>query len=421
MSGLAALLAILHIIDITSVHAQAPEVKLGLQKIFGEQKEEKIQLGIIDDPDASPEAQKILDTARWDLSVIGSFAISDVATAEVKYFQGPILDLKTLKSSKGTLVSLRILTGSDVLASKNLSDTSGDTHRLGHRIATFTLKTLTGEEGFFLSKIVFALKQKNRKEIWIADWDGKNAVQLTDWKTLSLAPAADQAGTKIAFTSYKDGNPDLYLYDVLKKSFKVLSAQQGLNTSAAFDPRTEGVVATLSRGKDPNLYMLTMSGAINKQLTRDSGIDTSPVFSPNAEEVAFTTDRSGNPQIFVMSRDGSNVRRLTYGFFWADNADWSGTGSALAFSAKYKREQLFDINVTDPFAIRFVKLTGDGGNEDPSFSPDGRFLAFTSRRNGKWEIFIKSVTSSTADIPVISFKNADAVEPVWTRDPNASE
>lgn len=390
-----------------------PEIRLGLQKIFGEARQEKISLGLVEEAGASAETPATLDALRWDLSLIGTFNLLNITPEQVKDFPHPRLELKIIKTQQGLAANVLLKTPAETLGSQNIAKIV-NARRLGHKIAGFVLQTLTGEKGFFLSQIAFTVRQKNKKELWIADWDGKNAKSLTNWQNICVLPAFNRQGDKLAFTSYKDGNPDLYVYDLAKKNFNLLSGYQGLNTSAAFDPLGEGLALSLSQGKTPNLYFLSPEGKILRKLTRSLGVDTSPTFSPNGQEIAFTTDRSGNPQIFIMGRDGSNLRRLTYGFFWADHADWSSGGEALVFSAKYKREEDFQIYVTDPLGMRFIRITDKGGNEDPSFSPDGRMIVFSSNRGGRWKIYIKGIAAPTADIAVISFVNADAVEPAWS-------
>lgn len=389
------------------------EVRTGIREIFGDAAAARTRLGILEASTLPPETKTLLDIIRTDLTLEGSLDIMELTPSDLANFQDPRLEIETVAAKGGVLVRLKVLAQNQTLLDKNLSESS-NLRRLGHRSAQEILRTLTGAPGFFLSRIAFTLLHKRKKEIWIADWDGKNAARITNWGSTSLLPSFSRDGKKLAFTSYKDGNPDLFIYDLTQNSFGSLSTQQGLNMSAAFDPLGEGLVATLSKGKDPNLYFLSPSGDILRQLTRTSGIDTAATFSPNGQEIAFTTDRSGNPQIFLMSRDATNMRRLTYGFFWSDQAEWSRDGSAIAFSSKRVREEPFQIFVADPLGLHFVQMTNEGANESPSFSPDSKFLAYSSKRNGRWQIFIQGVTRATAEIQVLSFAGADCVEPAWS-------
>lgn len=229
-----------------------------------------------------------------------------------------------------------------------------------------------------------------------------------------MLPAFSPDGREIAFTSYREGNPDLYIHDLVTNATRLFSGLQGLNASASFDPLGQGVAVTLSRGQDPNLYLISREGKILNRLTSTMGVDTAATFSPNGQEIAFTTDRSGNPQIFIMSKSGGNIRRLTYGFFWADGADWSVDGSAIAFAGKKSREEKFQIFIADPLGLKFVQITTEGANEHPAFSADSRFLAYSSNKNGKWEIFIKGITVETPEIKVLGFERADCLEPAWS-------
>ncbi|MBI4668328.1 MAG: PD40 domain-containing protein [Elusimicrobia bacterium] len=402
----------------------APVVRMGIREILGGSQAAKARLGIVNFPDQTNEANQVLDIVRSDLSLIGLVELYEMNQQEAAGFASPRLELRAVLSKKGVLVSAGILAGKEMLFSRNFQAAvpagplaqpgTDELRHAGHRTAAMALKALTGETAFFTSKIAFALRYKNKKEIWLADWDGKNAVPVTQWSSISLLPAFGPDGRELAFSSYRDGNPDLYLYELNGKTTRQISTHQGLNTSAAFDPSGEGFVLTLSLGRDPNLYFISREGKIIRRLTNTYGVDTAPVFSPNGKELAFTTDRSGNPQIFIMNRDGSNARRLTYGFFWADEADWSPDGTAVAFAAKKARDENFQIFLGDPMGIRFVQITSDGSNEHPVFSPDSRFLAYSSNRNGKGEIFIKGLTPETGEIKIISFSGADCLDAAWS-------
>ncbi|MBI4369617.1 MAG: PD40 domain-containing protein [Elusimicrobia bacterium] len=391
----------------------APEVRTGLREIFGDAPAAKAKLGLVESPYLTPLDHQILDIVRFDLALVDLVELYSLTPSDAEEFGHPKLDIKTTLSSHGTLLTAKITAGREVVFSKNYTEPA-DARRLAHRLARDALRTLTAETAFFVSKIAFTLKHQGKKEIWITDWDGKNAQALTNWASISMLAAFSPDGKKAALTSYREGNPDLYLVDLATRQTTLLSDRQGLNASAAFDPLGDGVVATLSMGKNPNLYFLDMTGKIHDRLTRTSGVDTSASFSPNGREISFTTDRSGNPQIFIMNRDGSNPRRLTYGFFWADEPAWSPDGSVIAFSAKKSRPEYFQIYLADPLGLRFVQMTNTGANEHPAISPDSRFLAYSSKRNGKWEIFIRALNRESHELRVLSFEGADAVEPAWS-------
>ncbi|GEM_PF-4611529 len=395
--------------------SEVPEVRLGIRELLGsEAASKKARLAIVEDAKQSKETGDIADLVRADLSLIGLVDVSIIKKEQKESWLDPYLELNVSKSSANNLIYARLLAGKEVLFSKNIKVSDAEFRSGAHQVSREVLKSLTGESGFFLSKIAFTLRHKGRKEIWIADFDGRNAAELTSFGGTLLLPSFTRDAKSLAFTCYKDGNPDLYLYNFADKSLKPLSRQQGLNSTASFDPKGEGLLATLSRGRDPNIYFLGYDGKIIHRLTSSRAIDTAPVFAPNGQEIAFTTDRSGNPQIFIMSRDGANARRLTYGFFWADEAAWSSDGSLLAFSGKKAIDENFQIFLVDPMGTRFVQITTEGSNEHPGFSPDGRFLVYSSSRNGKSEIFLQGIASEVPETRLLSFEGADAMEPSWS-------
>jgi len=160
---------------------------------------------------------------------------------------------------------------------------------------------------------------------------------------------------------------------------------------------------TLSRGKSPNLYLKDLGTGAVERLTFHFGADSTPTFSPDAGQVAFVSDRSGNPQIYVLDLAKKQARRLT-NLNWCDSPAWSPTGEWIAFAGRANRKDKMDIFLVDVTGGQIRQLThGEGSNEDPTWSPDGRLLAFSSTRDGRPQIYVMDADGSAprriADVP----------------------
>ncbi len=274
---------------------------------------------------------------------------------------------------------------------------------LAHRISDDVVKAATGREGIARTRISFVNNQTGHKEVYVMDYDGGGIQRLTDDKSIDLLPRFSPDGRRLAYTSYKDGNPDLFLLDLETGRASPLSDEQGLNIAGGYSPDGTKLLLTLSRGKSPNLYLKDLSTGALERLTSHFGADSTPTFSPDARQVAFVSDRSGNPQIYVLDLATKQARRLTR-MNWCDAPAWSPTGEWIAFAGRANRKDKMDIFLVDITGGQIRQLThGEGSNEDPAWSPDGRLLAFSTTRAGRSQIFVMDADGSAprlaADVP----------------------
>lgn len=254
-----------------------------------------------------------------------------------------------------------------------------------HKASDDIIKTLTGENGIYRTKIFFLTKLNDKKKITVADYDGYNPTFLNaDKHCLSLAPSPD--GKKIAYTAYKGNNLCLYLFDTETGRKEIISDRDGLNTAPAFSPDGKKLAVSLSQDGNSEIYAIDLKSKKAKRLTVNRAIDTSPTWSPTGKEIAFVSDRSGSPQIYIMGSDGSGVRRLTYEGWYNTSPRWSPRGDRIAYVAmnEQKRLNIYTILVTGEGR---TCLTFQGNNEEPSWSRDGLHLVFISNREGRYGLY----------------------------------
>ena len=293
------------------------------------------------------------------------------------------------------------------------NDYKGDprqARRMVHHIADDIVKLLTGEEGIAQTQIVFVSNRSGDKEIFIADYDGFGTRQITQHKSLSLAPDFSPVGDKILHTSYVAGNPDMYIYDVYKHSIQKVSYYPGLNIQGAFSPDGRKIALELTKDGNSEIYVMDARTGHLERLTHNWSIDTSPTFSPTGDEIAFTSDRSGTQQIYIMDVSGADVRRLTYNGRYNDLADWSPRGDKIVFSHQIGGN--FQICVIDVTGDNMYVLTSRGSNESPSWSPDGYHVLFSSNRTGTSQLYVMNWDGT--DVRRITNTRADNKTPVWS-------
>ena len=261
-----------------------------------------------------------------------------------------------------------------------------------HRFADDILFNLTGEKGVAQTRIAYVSSvSRTAKEIFVMDYDGVNPSPLTGNQSINLSPRWSPDGRMIAYTSYRNGNPDLFVLNFDSGRRDVISARPGLNATPAWSPDGQWLVFAMSAGGGTNLFLVPKTGGTAKALTTGPAISVSPSFSPNGRQIAFNSDRGGTPQIYVIDADGSNLRRLTFQGSYNASPRWSPRGEKIVFMCQAAGYQ---ICLVSPDGSGLQPLTSTGRNEEPTWSPDGRHIAFTSTRTGQREVFVMHADGS---------------------------
>jgi TolB protein len=265
-----------------------------------------------------------------------------------------------------------------------------------HQMSDEIVRTLTGKPGIAHTKIAFSNDQTGHKEIYLIDYDGEGLRQLTHDRSIDILPRFTPDGSKIVYTSYKNGNPDLFILDVAPGSIPTpFSTYQGLNIAGGFSPDGRKILMTLSRGQNPNLYVKNISTGRVTRLTNDRGADSSPTFSPDGGQAAFVSDKAGNPEIYILDLLTGRTKRLTR-LNWCDSPVWSPTGQWIAFAGRVAPTDHLDILLTDITGTDERNIThSNGSSENPSWSPDGRFIAFShTGKSGRARLYVMDADGS---------------------------
>lgn len=265
--------------------------------------------------------------------------------------------------------------------------------RMIHRFADEIVYRLTGEKGIAKTRIAFTSNATGYKEIYLMDYDGYNMQQVTNNRSLNLFPRWLPDGKSLAYTSFRDNNPDLFVVS-LETSRRIKEfGFPGLNLAPAWAPDGKMMAISLSKDGNTSVYLANADGKGLYRITDNLGIYVSPTWSPNSRQLAFTSDRGGSPQIWVMDVEGTNLRRLTSESNYNTSPRWSPKGDKIAFVSR--RDGHFQICIMNPDGSEVQQLTDSRGhNESPSWAPDGRHLVFSSTREGKAQLYIMNANGT---------------------------
>ena len=270
------------------------------------------------------------------------------------------------------------------------------------------VKYFTGEPGFFGQSLLAVTRDGKGKGGRVVRMmtDGSGVSRITRVDAIEMLPEWGPGGN-VLLTSYAHNNPDLYL--VSGGAGMRLSAEPGMNSGASYCAGNGRIAFTLSKDGNAEIYTMSATGGDLRRLTNNRAIDTSPSWSPDCSQIAFVSDRGGTPQIYRMNADGSGVSRVTMVGNYNTSPAWGRSGY-IAFSARDEQSSL-DIFTIRPDGSDITRITQQQGkNDKPTWSPDGRYIAFSSTRDGGSRIYISTADGKSQNAVTTSgwYEN-----PVW--------
>lgn len=289
--------------------------------------------------------------------------------------------------------------------------------RISHIIADAIYKRLTGEDGYFDSRIVYISEtgplQRRIKRLAIMDQDGANHRFLTNGATLVLTPRFSPTSQEITYLSYNNNRPRVYLYNIDTGQQEAVGDFPGMTFAPRFSPDGNTLVMSLAREGNSSIYTFDVRTRKQTQVTNSPSIDTSPCYSPDAKQIVFNSDRGGSQQLYVMNVDGSNIHRISFGQGKYGTPVWSPRGDLIAYTRIH--EGTFYIGVMSPDGSGERELAQGFLVEGPTWSPNGRVLMFfrqtAAGNNGQ------GFTSRLYSIDLTGYNEREVVTPLDASDP----
>jgi TolB protein len=313
----------------------------------------------------------------------------------------------------------------DVLAGEQMTGlvyftTPANWRRIAHVISDAIYKRLTGEEGYFDTRVVYVAesgpRDKRIKRLAIMDQDGAGNRYLTDGSYLVLTPRFSPTRQEITYLSYYAKSPRVYLYNIDNGQQEVLGDFPGMTYAPRFSPDGNKVIMSMARGGNSNIHTMDLRTRVTKQLTDTPAIDTSPCYSPDGKYIVFNSDRGGSQQLYVMNANGSSVKRISFGKGRYATPVWSPRGDLIAFTKMVSGT--FKIGVMRPDGSGERILSESFLDEAPTWAPNGRVLMFfrqerarkdgTGGRTRLWSVDLTGYNEREMLTPI------DASDPAWS-------
>jgi len=285
--------------------------------------------------------------------------------------------------------------------------------RGAHKCADEVYSRLTGEGPYFDSRVVYVSetgpKNKRLKRLAVMDQDGANHRFLTNGQSLVLTPRFAPNQQTIAYMSFQNNQPRIYVYDIGSGRQRLVVAQPNMTFAPRFSPDGRWILFSMSVANNTDIYRVPAAGGRIERLTNSPAIDTGGSYSPDGSKIVFESDRSGGQQLYVMNADGSNQQRISFGSGRYATPVWSPKGDLIAFT---KMDGNFRIGTMTPTGGNEKLLTNSWQDEGPSWSPNGRVIMFfrSAQGSGKadlWSVDLTGVNERRIPTPL------DGSDPAW--------
>ncbi len=352
----------------------------------------------------------------------------DIANLKPRFEDWNLIKAQALITGKVNLIDEKmrvefrlwdILAGKEMMA---LAFTTVPTNwrRVGHIITDKVYERLTGEKGYFDTRIIYVAedgpKTKRIKKLAIMDQDGENNKFLTLGNELVLTPRFNPTSQMVTYLSYFRNLPRVYLLDIETGMQEVVGDFPGMTFAPRFSPNGKKIIMSFAKDGNSDIYTMDLENRVVEKITNHPSIDTSPSYSPDGKYICFNSDRSGYQQIYIMKSDGTNVKRISFGKGLYGTPVWSPRGDLIAFTKLHKGKFYIGVMRIDGSGERL--LTENFYQEAPSWSPNGRVLIFyrETKTDDKgegfsaklWSIDLTGYNERLVNTPT------DASDPSWS-------
>lgn len=358
---------------------------------------------VAESADAQELAQQIARVVADDLTGTGLFreVPREAHISQITSFGSPVqfADWKAINaqalvtgavSSEGGRVVVKfrvwdVFAGTELGEGMQFAGSPDGWRRMAHKVADQVYSRITGESGYFDSRVVFVSesgpKDQRAKRLAVMDYDGANVQYLTSGNALVLAPRFSNDGQRVLYTSYETGLPRVHVLEVGTVQSRILPGQDGVMSFAPrFAPNGQTVVYSITQGSNTDIWAMDIASGGTRQLTSAPSIETAPSYSPDGSQIVFESDRSGTQQLYVMSASGGEAQRISSGQGRYSTPVWSPRGDMIAFTKQNAGRFHIGVMRTDGSEERL--LTASFLDEGPTWAPNGRVIMFARETQG---------------------------------------
>jgi TolB protein len=279
----------------------------------------------------------------------------------------------------------------------------------GHRIADDIYEKLTGVKGVFSTRIAYVTKAGNSYRLEVADADGEGTQVALRSNEPIISPAWSPDGTKVAYVSFENKKPMVYVQDLTNRQRTLIANHRGNNSAPSWSPDGRRLALALSRSGFTQVYVVNADGSGLRQLTNSNNIETEPQFSADGQYIYFTSDRSGGPQIYKMSANGGEAQRVTFNGSYNISPRVAPDGKTLAYISR--RDGRFQLYAIDLASGQEIRLSDTARDESPSFSPNGKYIMYATEADRRGTLAVVSVDGRIKQR--LTTQAGDIREPTW--------
>ena len=322
---------------------------------------------------SQPHSQEEINFTDWRLLRAEGLLVGKVASQDGENYQVDVELFDVYKAER--------------LIGKRYKVKASGLRSLAHQIADLVYETLTGEKGYFSTRLAFVSETGSasgdkRYVLQVSDADGSNPRTILQSTQPIMSPSWSPDSERLAYVSFENGKPEIFVQELRNGNREVVASFEALNSAPAWSPDGKKLALTLSRNGNPEIYVLDLgSGDLTRVTNNSQAIDTEPVWTADGREILFTSDRGGKPQIYRINANGGRAARVTYEGGYNASPDISADGRLLTMV--HAVDGKFHIAVQDLETGAVQVLTDTRADESPSFAPNGRMILYATEQNGE--------------------------------------